>query len=174
MDMIRRQAAGELSEIVGRVALDTDKRYRFHRFRSRAEDVIANATGSDRALLEAYADGVNAGLQGLGARPFEYFLLGDEPRPWAAEDSVLVVFAMYMQLNDARAIKDVRRGLAHRVLPPSVYAWMYPQGTPWDAPLMGEPRSVAAIPGPDEYSLRDIPDESEPAAGAGALSAAWQ
>lgn len=164
MDMIRRQAAGELSEIVGAIAVDTDKRYRFHRFRSKAQRVIANAPGSDGALLDAYAAGVNAGLQSLGARPFEYFLLGDEPRPWTAEDSVLVVFAMYMQLNDARAIKDVRRGLAHRVLPESVYAWMYPQGTPWDAPLMGEARPVAAIPGPDEYSIRDIPDESAPAA----------
>jgi penicillin amidase len=85
MDMIRRQAAGELSEIVGAVALNTDKRHRFHRFRSKARSVIANATRTDRALLEAYADGVNAGLQSLDARPFEYFFLGGEPRPWTSE-----------------------------------------------------------------------------------------
>ncbi|MGB5625471.1 MAG: penicillin acylase family protein, partial [Woeseiaceae bacterium] len=131
MDMIRRQAAGELSDIVGGVAIDTDKRHRFHRFRSKAQAVIANAEERDRALLVAYANGVNAGLQSLEARPFEYFVLGGEPKLWLPEDSVLVVFAMYMQLNDARAIKDVRRGLARRVLPEEVYKWMYPQGTPW-------------------------------------------
>ena len=92
------------------------------------------ATAEDRALIEAYAEGANAGLESLGTKPFEYFVLGAEPRPWTPEDSVLVVYAMYMDLNDSRARKEVRRGLAHRVLPADVYAWMYPQGTSWDAP----------------------------------------
>jgi len=163
MDTIRRQAAGELSELVGRIAIGKDKGNRFHRFRERARAVIANAVDGDRAVLAAYADGVNAGLNSLGARPFEYFALGAEPQRWLPEDSVLVVFAMYMQLNDARASKDVQRGLAHRILPGQVYAWLYPQGTPWDAPLMGEPRALAAIPGDDVYSIRDVPDTAPPA-----------
>lgn len=163
MDMIRRQAAGELSEVVGRVALETDKRHRFHRFRSRAQAVVAGATDSERALLTAYANGVNAGLGSLSVSPFEYLVIGAEPAPWLAEDSLLVVFAMYMQLNDARGSKDVRRGLARRVLPAEVYDWIYPQGTPWDAPLMGQPREAADIPGEDVYSIRDVPDDAPPA-----------
>ncbi len=163
MDTIRRQAAGELSELVGRIAIGKDKGNRFHRFRDRARAVIANAVDGDRAVLAAYADGVNAGLNSLGARPFEYLALGAEPQRWLPEDSVLVVFAMYMQLNDARASKDVQRGLAHRILPEEVYAWLYPQGTPWDAPLMGEPRALTAIPGADVYSIRDVPDTAPPA-----------
>ncbi len=163
MDMIRRQAAGELSEMVGSVAVELDKRYRFHRFRDKARAVIDRANDHDRTVLVAYTAGVNAGLGSLGARPFEYFVLGGKPQPWKPEDSVLAVFAMYLQLNDARATKDIRRGLAHRVLPEEVYAWMYPQGTPWDAPLMGEPRMVAEIPGADVYSVSDIPDVAPPA-----------
>jgi penicillin amidase len=163
MDMIRRQAAGELSEIVGSAALDIDRRHRFHRFRSKARVVIDTVDENDRALLVAYANGVNAGLRSLSARPFEYFVLGSEPAPWKPEDSVLAVFAMYIQLNDARASKDVRRGLARRVLPEEVYKWLYPQGTPWDAPLMGEPRAVAAIPRAEVFSVRHVPDESPPA-----------
>lgn len=163
MDTIRRQAAGELSELVGKIAIEKDKGNRFHRFRSRARGVIANAEGGDKAVLAAYADGVNAGLDSLGAWPFEYFALGAEPQRWLPEDSVLVVFAMYMQLNDPRASKDVQRGLAHRILPGQVYAWLYPQGTPWDAPLMGEPRALVAIPGADVYSIRAVPDNAPPA-----------
>ncbi len=163
MDTIRRQAAGELSEIVGSIAIETDKRHRFHRFRSRAQQVIARASEGDVALLTAYADGVNAGVRSLNARPFEYVLIGAEPEPWLAEDSLLVVYAMYMQLNDARGIKDVRRGLAHRVLPAEVYDWIYPQGTPWDAPLTGAPRAVAAIPDERVYSIRDVVDSAPPA-----------
>jgi penicillin amidase len=160
MDLIRRQAAGELSEIFGSVAIEADKRYRFHRFRDKAATVVAVAAESDRQILRAYANGVNAGLDSLGARPFEYFVIGSEPRPWTLEDSVLVVYAMYMQLNDARASKDLRRGLAHRILPEAVYAWLYPQGTPWDAPMMGEPRVVAAVPPADVYSVRHVPDNA--------------
>ena len=163
MDMIRRQAAGELSELVGRVALGVDKRFRFHRFRSRARAVLDAASTSDREIIEAYAAGVNAGLASLGTRPFEYFVLGAEPSPWLAEDSVLVVFAMYMDLNDSRARKEVQRGLAHRVLPEPVYAWMYPQGTSWDAPIMGDPRPAMPIPPEEIYSVRHVADAAPPA-----------
>lgn len=163
MDMIRRQAAGELSEMVGAVAIDVDKRFRFHRFRSRAKTVLAAAPAPHRELLERYADGVNAGRDSLVARPFEYFVLGVEPQPWLAEDSIIVVFAMFMDLNDSRAVKEVRRGLAHSILPAQVYAWMYQQGTAWDAPIMGEPRDSVAIPPADVYSLRDVEDAAPPA-----------
>jgi penicillin amidase len=87
MDLIRRQAAGELAELVGAAAIGVDKRYRFHRFRTRAQSVWDLATDEDKSLLEAYASGVNAGLQSLSARPFEYFVLGGEPVPWQAQDS---------------------------------------------------------------------------------------
>jgi len=163
MDLIRRQAAGELSELVGAAAIDVDKRYRFHRFRARAQVVFDAASDAEKRLMEAYAAGVNEGLASLGARPFEYFVLGAEPRAWKATDSLLAVYAMYMQLNDSRASKETRRGLAHRVLPAEVYAWMYPQGTSWDAPIMGEARSALPIPAADVYSVRHVPDTAPPA-----------
>jgi penicillin amidase len=164
MDLIRRQAAGELSELFGEIAVDTDKRYRFHRFRDRARAVLEASPAADVAVLENYAAGVNAGLGSLGARPFELLLLGAEPEPWLAEDSVLVVYAMFMQLNDARASKDVRRGFAHRVLPEEVFDWLYPRGTHWDAPIMGEPRTPSPPPPASVFSVRDV-TEKPPAAG---------
>lgn len=164
MDLIRRQAAGELSELFGEIAVSTDKRYRFHRFRARARAVLAASPASDIAILEKYAAGVNAGLDSLGARPFEHIVLGAEPEPWRAEDTVLVVYAMFMQLNDGRASKDVRRGFAHRVLPEEVFDWLYPEGTGWDAPIMGEPRTPPPLPDPSMFSVRDVVEEP-PAAG---------
>ena len=163
MDLIRRKAAGELSEIVGSVALKSDKSFRFHRFRTRARAVIAAGSNRERELLRRYADGVNAGRDSLGARPFEYFVLGVEARPWQSEDTILVVYAMFMDLNDSRASKEVRRGYAHNVLPEEVYAWMYPGGTAWDAPLMGEPRNTLAIPPAEVVSLRKRVDAAPPA-----------
>ena len=167
MDLIRRQAAGELSELFGSAAVDADKRYRFHRFRARAGDVYGRLSPRERDVIDAYAEGVNAGLASLDARPFEYFVLGVEPTPWEPADSVLAVYSMYLQLNDSRATKEVRRGLAHRVLPREVYAWMYPQGTSWDAPIMGEPRAPLPVPGPGVYTIRDVEDDAPAANEAG-------
>ena len=156
MDLIRRQAAGELAELFGAVALETDKRHRFHRFRALARQVLAAASDSDRQVIEYYADGVNAGLASLGAKPFEYMLLGHTPADWQAEDSIVVVYAMFMQLNDSRARRDVRRGYAHRVLPEQVYNWLYPEGTEWDAPVAGDIRPTQPVPVPGVYSVRDF------------------
>ena len=163
MDLIRRRAAGELSEIVGAATIDADKRSRFHRFRYRAREVIANASQEHVAILQSYADGVNAGLENLASRPFEYILLGVHPEPWQIEDTVLAVYTMFLQLNDERATKDVRRGLAARALPADVFRWLYPQGTSWDAPLMGEPRQEARPPAASVFSIREISDRRAPA-----------
>ena len=161
MDTIRRKAAGELSELVGSAALSLDKYFRFHRFRARAEAVVAVAADSEREFLQRYADGVNAGLDSLSARPFEYFLLRVEPEPWRPEDSILAVYTMFAMLNDTKATQEVRRGFAHSALPDEVYDWMYPDGSQWDAPMMGEPRVAAAIPSEDIISLRGVVDTPE-------------
>ena len=156
MDLIRRQAAGELAEVFGTAALPVDRRYRFHRFRARARAALQQLNDDERAILDAYAAGANAGLESLAARPFEYLLLREEPRAWSTEDTILVVYAMFMQLNDDRAKRDVQRGRAKLALPPNVYAWLYPTGTEWDAPIVGGPIEAGALPDASEYSIRDV------------------
>ncbi len=153
MDLIRRQSAGELSELIGAATIDADKRSRLHRFRTRAKAVVASSKAEDRAILERYADGVNAGLRSLGTRPFEYLLLQVEPQAWRAEDSVLAVYTMFMQLNDSRASRETQRGMVASVLPAQVFDWMYPAGSTWDAPIVGEVMPSAALPPADVFSL---------------------
>src|ERR1700744_3658243 len=69
MDLTRRSAAGELSALFGPAALERDKTRRAHRLRAILTARFAAMDASERALLQAYADGVNAGLAQLGARP---------------------------------------------------------------------------------------------------------
>lgn len=153
MDLTRRKAAGELSELFGAAALELDKKSRLHRFRARARAVTGGMDVADAAVLDAYVAGVNAGLASLSKKPFEYYLLGAEPRPWNAEDSMLVAYAMFMVLNDERAASDYRRGLAQAVLPAAAYDWLYQRGTEWDAPLMGEARDPVPMPSAAEFSI---------------------
>jgi penicillin amidase len=156
MDLTRRNAAGELSEVVGAAALPIDRRHRFHRFRSRADLALSRLSVVESQVLQAYVDGVNAGLQSLGTKPFEYFLLGVEPQPWQKTDSLLAVYTMFMELNDETAARDIGRGLSQRSLPASAFAWLYPMGSKWDAPNVGNPAAVIAMPDPSEFSLNNI------------------
>ena len=154
MDLTRRRAAGELSELVGRRALAVDRRIRWHRFRAEAEAALKEMTPENRAILEAYTAGVNSGLQALGARPLEYLLLRQTPQPWRTEDSLLVVLAMFITLQDDDGTYESVLATMHDVLPEPMFEFMASPGTEWDAPVTGERFAVPSIPGPDVYDLR--------------------
>jgi len=100
MDLLRRRAAGELAEIFGAKAVALDKSARIHGFRRTARENLALLDPAECALLDAYTAGVNAGLSALDRAPFEYLLLQTDPAPWLAEDSLLVGFAMALELHD--------------------------------------------------------------------------
>jgi penicillin amidase len=156
MDLLRRNSAGELAEVVGAAVLDGDRKVRVHRFRDVAERVVAAASESDRALLEAYANGANAGLASLSSRPFEYLLLGVQPAPWQPEDCALVMLSMFLDLQDHQFRNEKRYGLIHDLLGPEMFAFLCPLGTRWDAPLDGEAFSVPPIPGPEVFNTRSL------------------
>jgi penicillin G amidase len=103
MDLSRRLAAGELSELFGTIALGQDRQARLFRFRHVARAVLAQATPEQRTVLEAYTRGVNSGLAGLSSRPWEYWLLGQRPAQWRTEDGILVVYAMWWDLQASAA-----------------------------------------------------------------------
>jgi penicillin amidase len=146
MDLLRRAGAGELSGLVGAVATPTDMRRRLHRFRSRANAMIAAQSPADRALLTAYAEGVNAGLDALGHAPFEYSVLRVAPAPWTPADSLLVTFAMYFDLQDSDA-DDQRISAAMRgLLGPAMADFLAPHFTPHDAPVDGRMQPDPPLP----------------------------
>ncbi len=154
MDLLRRNSAGELAEVVGGAVLDKDREVRVHRFRTLAERVVAEGSQADRELLEAYAKGVNAGLASLSTKPFEYLLLGVEPAPWKPEDSALVMLSMFLDLQDHQFRNERRYGAIHDLLGPEMFAFLCPLGTQWDAPIEGDAFSVPAIPGPEHFDTR--------------------
>ncbi len=154
MDLLRRQGAGELAELFGPAAIGLDKQHRIHRFRSRAERRFESLPNIQRQVLDAYAQGVNAGLLSLGARPPEYLTIQQKPAPWRPEDSLLAVYAMFFELNDERGRRDSDLGLLRDLLPPELVAYLAAAGTEWDAPLEGEPILPPAMPGPEVFDLR--------------------
>ncbi|MCH2155107.1 MAG: penicillin acylase family protein [Opitutales bacterium] len=150
MDLLRRVAAGELAEIIP-AALEVDKEHRIHQFRRRALISFEQLDTVEILILEAYAEGVNAGVDQLNAKPFEYFLLGGEPTPWTPVDSLLVAQAMTLDLMDSKVIADRYRGLLHRHLSPEVFDFFYHNGSRWEATQDGSNKPILAIPSATEF-----------------------
>ena len=154
MDLARRRAAGELAALVGARAVALDREIRIHRFRAEAGRAVSLLGARDRAILDAYAVGVNAGLQALGTPPFEYLLLREAPVSWAPDDSLLVVLSMFVTLQDSDGEYEATLATMHDLLPQAMFDFLAPRGSEWDAPLVGEAFAVPPIPGPDVYNLR--------------------
>jgi penicillin amidase len=148
MDLLRRSAAGELAELFGPRALPLDRAHRLHRFRARAAEVLAHMTPAERSFIERYAAGVNDGLEALRLRPFEYVLNGAAPRPWTAADSLLVVWAMYFDLQGNQEPRELARGWLAQHLDPAQRAFLLPEGSRWDAPLDAPALALAPLPIP--------------------------
>jgi penicillin amidase len=106
MDLLRRRAAGELAALLGAPLFDIDAQARRFHFREVARQVLQAQNPAQQALLQAYVDGVNAGLTALAARPWEYQLLRVAPEPWLPEDSLLCVYSMWLDLQDYDANID--------------------------------------------------------------------
>ena len=135
MDLLRRRGAGELSGLVGKRALPTDIKTRAHQFRQRAKRQLTLMPAANQQLLESYVKGVNGGLDGLSFKPIEYWLLQKQPLAWTAEDSLLVVYAMYFGLEDGYAEKEFMRTLLQQQFP-KAYNVLLPNRSSWDAPLI--------------------------------------
>jgi penicillin amidase len=157
MDLLRRTGAGELAGLFGAGALEIDRKIRLHQFRKVAQAALAGLQPGDRALLEAYADGVNSGVDSLRARPFEYLLLGQAPEPWRAEDSVLVVHAMWLDLQGLVAARDeLRRDRLAAVMPEVAYRFILAPEPTAEAALDGSRLPQMPIPTAAEYDLRRL------------------
>jgi len=100
MEMNRRIASGRLSEILGPDTVKIDRFVRTLGVKRAAERQFDRYPVSAKRLLQAYADGVNAGNTQLGwALPVEYFLTGSKPGHWSPSDSVAWMLMMAYDLG---------------------------------------------------------------------------
>jgi len=172
MDLLRRSAAGELSALFGPIAINRDKQLRVHRLRARLAESLPAVAGDRLPALEAYRDGVNAGVLALEQTPWPYLMLGVSPQPWTLEDTALAGYAMFFDLQDESNSRELALWRIREVVPPALYALIAVDGSEWDAPLVGEPRGNAVLPGPETLDLRSLPAPEDDVAHAASEPAA--
>jgi penicillin amidase len=159
MDLQRRVTQGRLSEVLGEAPLGTDKFMRTLGLYRRAAAALLFMSPEFKAVLDAYAQGVNDFIDSDKTLPIEFTLLNYRPEPWSPADSLVVGKLFDLQLAGNYRQELMQAKLAETLSPDQIHE-LYPD-YPKDAPvalgkLAGLLRDVplgpllAALPGSDE------------------------
>ncbi len=155
MDGMRRYAAGELAEVVGESQLEHDRQQRILGMREAARKNLQTGTPEDAARLQAYIRGVNAYMDAHRDQlPLEFRILRYSPKPWTAEDSLVI--AAYM-------VEDLSTSPRHAVTREKILAKLGPELTAdlyVNASWRDHPPTVSA-PTQDQNTDQDDEDEDD-------------
>jgi penicillin amidase len=139
MDAYRRNANGELAEIMGHSLLKHDIAQRVLQFRNTAQRIYSSLPVDERVRLDAYARGVNLFIaQHPDSLPPEFALLHYKPQPWTGVDSLSVGMMMIETLDSRFDTKLARERVAQKLHNAKLEANLYPVGSWRDRPPTGQ------------------------------------
>ena len=169
MDFWRHIGSGRLSEMFGDSQLETDTFLRTLGWRQVAEQELAGFDPESIAILEAYAEGVNAYLadhQGA-AVSLEYAILkiltpAYKPEPWTPVNTLTWGKAMAWDLG-GNMDNEIERAILLKTLSPAQVAELfpaYPADHPVIVPELGQATNTTSasrsLPNLDWSSVRDF------------------
>ena len=171
MDLYRRNANGELAEILGSSLVNRDIAQRVFGFGKMARRIYANLPADDRRRLDDYARGVNLFIaQHQDKLPVEFRVLMYKPKPWSGEDSVSVGMMMVDMLDTHWDVKMAREKIAAKLNNPKLEGDLYPVGSWRDRPPTGEVIDLTQ-PRPAPPPVSDDEDDERTQASAGPCTA---
>ena len=140
MDFLRRTVRGELAEVLGQLALSQDQRHRTLGYGAIIDATAARMKPEMKAVLEAYANGVNAFIASRTDQnlPPEFVILQYKPRPWIPADSLAVGKLLYEVLSTTYQYDLLRASLAS--LPQEKRHALLPEKSPLDVLVVGNDR----------------------------------
>ncbi|MGR4000716.1 MAG: penicillin acylase family protein [Alphaproteobacteria bacterium] len=130
MDILRRIGRGRLSELMGTRTIPIDRFMRTMNFSEHLSSDFAALEPRSRALLEAYAEGVNGYLAHHGDgvwSPLLQFTGASPPEPWSPEDSLL--WGKVTALRLARNWRIEERNLELQNALGEMWEFLYPAET---------------------------------------------
>lgn len=169
MEFQRHIGAGRLAELLGADAVDQDRYLRTWGFSRAAESAYAHLGLEGRAMVDAYAGGINAYLSSKPPVPLELRLLRHRPEPWTGADVLVWAKMMAYNLADNRRAELRRYRLLARGLSVERIATLMPL---YPGERISEGAATAHLPGPaymaraggllalDELTRRHLPRAS--------------
>jgi len=158
MDLLRRAARGQLSEVLGPLTLEIDRDFRTLNFSRAADTDMQMMSPEVRQVLEAYARGVNHAIEMRASRlPIEFTLLNYKPKPWQPTDTLVLGCYMYRTLTDTRR-QEMRRAIVTAKVGPDIAKDLFSADAAMDHFVVGDPGS-----GKDAHAARadDDPDNDD-------------
>ncbi len=137
IDILRRRAAGRLSEILGKGALRVDRRQRTLGFARAAKAIVANLPEDQKEILRSYASGINAYINAAKVLPFEFLILRYQPEPWAVEDSILIILNIFQELTGDSEEDERMLSIMAASLPPEIVDFLTPDTDDYTTVLLG-------------------------------------
>jgi penicillin amidase len=139
MDLYRRNANGELAEVLGSALVQHDIAQRVLGFRGVARRVYDQLAADDRRHIDAYARGVNLFItQHPDSLPPEFHLLMYRPQSWTGADCISIGMMMVDMLDSHWDVKLARERIAAKLNNPKMESDLYPIGSWRDHPPTGE------------------------------------
>jgi penicillin amidase len=152
MEYARRLARGAMAEAFGAAALEADRWSRVLGLWRATLGDLQQLTAADRAVLEAYAAGVNAYIESRRYRlPAEFTIVGLKPDPWRPEDTLGVLKVLAWALSQNWEGEVLRLQLLTALGPERAAELdpFYPAGSPLITPAEGQvdPQALAEAAG---------------------------
>lgn len=115
MDMQRRIALGELSEVYGAQSLTQDKLMRTIGINRAAREELKSLPKDVVTVLDCYSQGVNSYMQSNKDRlPMEFFMLGYSPRPWTPLDTLAILKYSQYEQDETWRLDDLRQRILNK------------------------------------------------------------
>jgi penicillin G amidase len=183
MDIMRRYAAGEISEIIGPATVEHDREQRVLGLRQVAAKTVATMPERDRGFVEAYAQGVNAYMQThMDRLPIEFRILGYKPTTWKTEDCILLGARLVQELNHGTFEAALEREKILAKLGPELTADLFVNSSWRDRPPTMQPHRLSDEVDKSKQDSDDDDDDEDMDSGADSnvaravprLPAAWR
>ena len=160
MDLSRRNAEGELSEVFGHRTLRLDIESRTLGFPQVAAAALADLSPDEQRLLDSYTRGVNAFIESHRDRlPWEFLLLRYQPQPWREIDSVAAALNLAAALSQSWE-SDLMREHITAKLGKDLASDVFPDHSALDVPVADVPTSLheSSKPVGDSLDHEALPD----------------
>ena len=161
MDLLRRVAKGQLSEILGPVTVDVDRDFRMLNFARAAQRDYEQMDPEGRKILEAYARGVNQFIEQHGSKlPMEFTLLRYQPTPWNPTDTLVISGYMYRTLADTRK-SEMNRAIILAKVGPEIAKDLFSEASSLDHYVVGDPNLAKSVRDQSQANSDDDDDEMD-------------
>ena len=165
MEYDRRRAYGRWAEFAGPEALEQDAAMRRFQLLPSVQNDYAAVNAETRAMLDAYAAGVNAFVGSTQALPVEYRLVGGRPETWQPWDCLAVFKVRHLLMGTfesklwrARLVRELGPEKAARLLPgyEPGHLVIVPPGAAFEGPAVDALQELQRVS--DAVSWMDVLD----------------